>query len=56
MIKSNGLSIIKSYSNGRTLSVEYPITVAIDKDSYQIGNKEEFLYRRMAIQAARQRL
>lgn len=39
-----------------SLSVEHPITVSIDKNSYQIGNKEEFLYRRMAIQAARCRL
>lgn len=39
-----------------SLSVEHPITVSIDKNSYQIGNKEEFLYRRMAIQAARYRL
>jgi|GEM_PF-1338352 len=30
-------------------SVEHPITISIDKDHYQIGNKEEFLYRRMAI-------
>lgn len=39
-----------------SLSVEHPITVAINKDNYQIGNKEEFLYRRMAIQAARHRI
>lgn len=39
-----------------SLSVEYPITVSIERDSYQIGNKEEFLYRRLAIQAARHRL
>lgn len=36
-----------------SLSVEHPITVTIDKDHFQIGDKEEFLYRRMAIQAAR---
>ena len=39
-----------------SLSVEYPITVNIDRDNYQIGNKEEFLYRLMAIQSARHRL
>jgi transposase len=39
-----------------SLSVEHPITVNIDKDNFQIGNKEEFLYRRMAIQAARHRI
>jgi hypothetical protein len=38
------------------LTIEYPITVRINKSSYTIGNKEEFLYRRLAIQAARQRL
>lgn len=39
-----------------SLSVEHPITVSIEKDHYQIGNKEEFLYRRLAIQAARHRV
>lgn len=39
-----------------SLSVEHPITVNIDRDNYQIGTKEEFLYRRMAIQAARHRI
>ncbi len=39
-----------------SLSVEHPITVSVEKDNYQIGTKEEFLYRRMAIQAARHRL
>lgn len=39
-----------------SLSVEHPICVAIDRDNYQIGSKEEFLYRRMAIQSARHRL
>jgi len=39
-----------------SLSVEHPITISIDRDHYQIGNKEEFLYRRMAIQAARHRV
>lgn len=39
-----------------SLSVEHPITVAIHKENYQIGSKEEFLYRRMAIQAARHRI
>ncbi|TYR35982.1 hypothetical protein FXV77_11105 [Sphingobacterium phlebotomi] len=39
-----------------SLSVEYPITIQINKEQFQIGNKEEFLYRRMAIQAARHRI
>jgi len=38
-----------------SLSIEHPITVIIEKDNFQIGSKEEFLYRRMAIQAARHR-
>ncbi len=39
-----------------TLSIEHPITVQVGKDHFQIGNKEEFLHRRLAIQAARHRL
>ncbi|KGE15317.1 IS200/IS605 family element transposase accessory protein TnpB [Sphingobacterium deserti] len=39
-----------------SLSLEYPITVLIDRDNYRIGTKEEFLYQRLAIQAARNRL
>lgn len=39
-----------------SLSIEHPITVSINKDNYQIGNKEEFLYRRLAIQSARHRI
>lgn len=38
------------------LSIDYPVTVTIGKSHYTIGNKEEFLYRRLAIQAARGRL
>ncbi|MBP3943295.1 transposase [Sphingobacteriaceae bacterium WQ 2009] len=38
------------------LSLEFPITVKIGADHYQIGNKEEYLHRRLAIQSARQRL
>jgi hypothetical protein len=38
-----------------TLSLDFPITVSIGTYSYRIGNKEEFLYRRLAIQAAVQR-
>lgn len=38
-----------------SLSIEHPITVQIGKQQFQIGNKEEFLYRRLAIQAARHR-
>jgi transposase len=34
------------------LSIEYPIVVTIGKYKYQIGNKEEFLHRRLALQAA----
>ena len=39
-----------------SLSLEHPITVKIGKVKLTIGNKEEFLYRRLAIQAARQRV
>ena len=39
-----------------SLAVEHPITIHIDKANYQIGSKEEFLYRRLAIQAARYRV
>lgn len=35
-----------------SLSVEYPISVKIGKNKLQIGNKEEFLHQRLAIQAA----
>jgi len=38
------------------LSLEFPITVSIGKEHFQIGNKEEFLHRRLAIQATRHRL
>ncbi|WP_133639552.1 IS200/IS605 family element transposase accessory protein TnpB [Sphingobacterium paludis] len=39
-----------------SLTLEYPISVKIDNKHYQIGTKEEFLYRRLAIQSARNRL
>lgn len=39
-----------------SLSLDYPIIVIIGKARYTIGSKEEFLHRRLAIQAARQRL
>ena len=39
-----------------SLSLENPLTVKIGKIKVEIGNKEEFLYRRLAIQAARQRV
>ncbi len=39
-----------------SLSIDHPIIVTINKSRYNIGTKEEFLYRRMAIQSARQRL
>lgn len=38
-----------------SLSLEYPITVKIGNNRMTIGTKEEFLYRRLAIQAARKR-
>lgn len=38
-----------------TLSLDYPVIVTIGKSTYTIGSKEEFLYRRMAIQSSRQR-
>ena len=39
-----------------SLSIEYPIVVKVGKERFQIGNKEEFLHRRLAIQSARRRL
>lgn len=39
-----------------SLSVEYPLVVKIGKVRYFIGAKEEFLYRRLAIQASRKRV
>ncbi|ETN96384.1 hypothetical protein [Zhouia amylolytica] len=38
-----------------SLSLEYPIVVKTGKKRLTIGTKEEFLYRRLAIQAARKR-
>ncbi|MCX2678894.1 hypothetical protein OOZ15_02985 [Galbibacter sp. EGI 63066] len=38
-----------------SLSLEYPIVVKTGKTKLTIGTKEEFLYRRLAIQAARKR-
>lgn len=38
-----------------TLSLEYPIVVKIGKAKLSIGTREEFLYRRLAIQAAQRR-
>lgn len=38
------------------LSIDYPIIVTVGKGRYNIGTKEEFLYRRLAIQATRMRL
>lgn len=35
-----------------SLSLEYPIVARIENRIYRIGNKEEFLYRRIAIQQA----
>ncbi|MCD8540571.1 MAG: hypothetical protein LRY55_13000 [Leadbetterella sp.] len=39
-----------------SLSIEYPLVVKIGREEFRIGNKEEFLYRRLSIQAARRRL
>lgn len=39
-----------------SLSLEFPVTVKVGKADYQIGNKEEFLHRRLALQNARRRL
>ncbi|MDB4921232.1 hypothetical protein [Mucilaginibacter sp.] len=39
-----------------SLSLEYPIAVKIGSANFLIGNKEEFLHRRIALQAARRRL
>lgn len=39
-----------------SLSIDHPILVKVGKKIYPIGNREEFLYRRLAIQAARQRV
>lgn len=38
-----------------SLSLEYPIVAKVGKTRLQIGTKEEFLYRRLAIQASRKR-
>jgi len=39
-----------------SLSIDYPVRVTIGKSHYTIGSREEFLYRRLAIQAARRRV
>lgn len=39
-----------------SLSIEHPVVVKIGKYEYVIGNKEEFLHRRLAIRAAIQRV
>lgn len=39
-----------------SLSLEHPIVVQVGRELFRIGNKEEFLYRRLAIQAARHRI
>jgi hypothetical protein len=38
------------------LSIDYPVIVKIGRTTYTIGTKEEFLHRRLAIQAARTRV
>lgn len=39
-----------------SLSINHPVTLNIGKDLFTIGDKEEFLHRRLAIQAARRRV
>lgn len=39
-----------------SLSVYHPITVTINEKEFKIGNEEEYLHRRLAIQAAKRRL
>lgn len=39
-----------------SLSIEYPIVVKVNNAKLTIGTKEEFLYRRLAIQAAQNRV
>lgn len=39
-----------------SLSLEYPLVVKVGKSRLSIGTKEEFLYRRLAIQASRKRI
>lgn len=39
-----------------SLSLEHPIVVQVGQELYRIGSKEEFLYRRLALQAARHRI
>ncbi len=39
-----------------SLSLEYPLVVKIGRSQLTIGSKEEFLYRRLAIQASRKRI
>ena len=38
------------------MSLEYPLVVKIGRSQLTIGSKEEFLYRRLAIQASRKRI
>lgn len=49
-------SLDKNIIAEASLSLDYPIIVKIGKVRHTIGGKEEFLYRRLAIQAARQRV
>jgi len=39
-----------------SLSMEYPLVVKIEREEFRIGSREEFLYRRLSIQASRRRL
>jgi hypothetical protein len=55
-IKREQHSLDKNIIAEASLSLDYPIIVKIGKVRHTIGSKEEFLYRRLAIQSARQRV
>lgn len=55
-IKKDKLPLDTSMIAEASLSIDYPIVLKVDKKVYPIGTREEFLYRRLAIQAARQRV
>jgi hypothetical protein len=68
MLKKNKIFLLASFQvqkekmrTGETvmaeaaLSIEHPLSIRINKYQYTIGTKDEFLYRRLAIQQARQR-
>jgi IS605 OrfB family transposase len=55
-IKKDKLPLDTSMIAEASLSIDHPVLVKVGKKIYPIGNREEFLYRRLAIQAARQRV